>query len=489
MNERVSGIAEMAGSGRGRRIACAGILWGVVSLVLAGCMVGPDYTKPAPRVPAQFSELPGDSKVAGEHPDFAGWWQTFQDPVLNALVDRAVQSNTDLKIAQARVREARALRTLVTAEEYPAVDASGAYTRIRSSENASNFSSSPWKDLFQLGLDASWEVDIFGGTRRSVEAATADLEASQENLRDVVVSLLAEVAVNYLDLRGNQRRITIARDNIEVQRQTLVLTRAKFQAGLSSELEIAQAEAQLSSTESRVPQFESASRRAIHRLGVLLGMEPGALLDELSVAVELPVTPPEIPIGLPSDLLRRRPDVRRAERQLAAATARIGIATADLFPRFILTGSAGWQSYNASDLISPHSQAFSFGPSIRWPIFDAGRIRANIQVQNARQEQALVQYEKTVLTSLEDVENSLVSYSREQVTRGYLSQAVDANQRAVEIANELYTQGLVDFLNVLVTQRNLFQLQEQLSLSEQAVCTNLVALYKSLGGGWETQIP
>jgi len=346
-----------------------------------------------------------------------------------------------------------------------------------------------WQDLFQLGLDAGWEVDLFGGTRRSVEAATADLEASEEGLRDVMVSLLAEIAVNYMELRGNQRRIAIARDNIEAQRQTVELTRAKFQAGLSSELEIAQAEALLSTTESRVPQFESASKKAIHRLGVLLGAGPGALLQELSDPSALPVAPPEIPVGLPSELLRRRPDVRRAERQLAAATARVGVATADLFPRFFLTGNAGWQSVNASDLISPQSRALSFGPSIQWPVFDAGRIRANIRVQNARQEQALAQYEKTVLASLEDVENSLVAYSKEQVTRNHLAQAVDANRRAVEISNELYTKGLVDFLNVLVNQRSLFQLQEQLALSEQAVCTNLVALYKSLGGGWEDRLP
>jgi len=454
-------------------------------------MVGPEYRKPATQVPAAYSELPSDRRAVAEPTNLAGWWNAFHDPVLTSLVDRAVQSNKDLKIALARVREARALRTIVAADEYPAINASGSYTRTRQSENATSSAStsSMWQDLFQLGLDAGWEVDLFGGTRRSVEAATADLEASEEGLRDVMVSLLAEIAVNYMELRGNQRRIAIARDNIEAQRQTVELTRAKFQAGLSSELEIAQAEALLSTTESRVPQFESASKKAIHRLGVLLGAGPGALLQELSDPSALPVAPPEIPVGLPSELLRRRPDVRRAERQLAAATARVGVATADLFPRFFLTGNAGWQSVNASDLISPQSRALSFGPSIQWPVFDAGRIRANIRVQNARQEQALAQYEKTVLASLEDVENSLVAYSKEQVTRNHLAQAVDANRRAVEISNELYTKGLVDFLNVLVNQRSLFQLQEQLALSEQAVCTNLVALYKSLGGGWEDRLP
>jgi len=481
----------MFGNAEGRRVLSTGLLVGWIGLSLCGCMVGPEYKKPATQVPAAYSESPPDSKVVTEPTNLAGWWNAFQDPVLSSLVDRAVQSNKDLKIAQARVREARALRTVVAADEYPAINASGSYTRTRYSENAttSASTSSMWQDLFQLGLDADWEVDLFGGTRRSVEAATADLEASEESLRDVLVSLLAEVAVNYMELRGNQRRIAIAQDNIEAQRQTVELTRAKFLAGLSSELEIAQAEALLSTTESRVPQFESASKRAVHRLGVLLGVEPGALLQELSDPLALPVAPPEIPVGLPSELLRRRPDVRRAERQLAAATARVGVATADLFPRFFLTGNAGWQSLNASDLVSPQSRAFRFGPSIQWPVFDAGRIRANIRAQNARQEQALAQYEKTVLTSLEDVENSLVAYSKEQVTRNHLAQAVDANRRAVEISNELYTKGLVDFLNVLVNQRNLFQLQEQLALSEQAVCTNLVALYKSLGGGWEDRLP
>ncbi len=348
-----------------------------------------------------------------------------------------------------------------------------------------NLSGSNTQDLFDAGFDASWEIDVFGGIRRSVEAADADIGASEENLRDVLVSLLAEVARNYLQLRGDQLRLSIAAENIRAQQQTLELTQARYDAGLSNELDVAQAKAQLAGTEAQVPRLESSARQAIHQLGVLLGKDPGALLAELSEQAPIPFGPPEVPVGLPSELLRRRPDVRRAEQELAAATARIGVATADLFPKFFLTGAVGQQSVNFSDITLPESRFYSFGPSISWPVFAGGRIRANIRVQDARQEQAAILYEQSVLNALKDVEDALVAYSKEQQTRKSLKESTEATRKAVDISNELYSQGLVDFLNVLINQRALFQSQDSLAQSDQLVSQNLVALFKALGGGWE----
>jgi NodT family efflux transporter outer membrane factor (OMF) lipoprotein len=471
-------------------LAMSSLVW------VFGCTVGPDYVKPRMDVPSRWSEATASEAASGPA-DVARWWTLFQDPRLDVLIEQAVQSNNDLKLAEARVREARALRGVVAADAYPDVTASGSYRRIRRSERSSpsasatssssvgNLSGSNTQDLFDAGFDASWEIDVFGGIRRSVEAAEADIGASEENLRDVLVSLLAEVARNYLQLRGDQLRLSIAAENIRAQQQTLELTQARYDAGLSNELDVAQAKAQLAGTEAQVPRLESSARQAIHQLGVLLGKDPGALLAELSEQTPIPFGPPEVPVGLPSELLRRRPDVRRAEQELAAATARIGVATADLFPKFSLTGALGQQSVNFSDITLPESRFYSFGPSISWPVFAGGRIRANIRVQDARQEQAVILYEQSVLNALKDVEDALVAYAKEQQTRKSLKESTEATRKAVDISNELYSQGLVDFLNVLINQRALFQSQDSLAQSDQLVSQNLVALFKALGGGWE----
>jgi multidrug efflux system outer membrane protein len=454
--------------------------------------VGPDFQKPQPSIPAQWGELPQTGIVTSQEP-VVRWWSVFRDPALDSLIERAVRSNLDLRLARARIREARAQRAFVAADRLPAVDVSGSYTRLRSSENVSGSQSAGTsgsggsQDLFLAGFDAGWELDIFGGVRRSIEAADASLAASVENRRDVLVTLLAEVARNYLEVRGNQKRISIARANIEIQSKTLDLTRGRFEAGLGSKLEIAQAEAQLTTTESQIPALETSMKQAIHRLSVLLGQRPTALTSELSEIAVIPPAPPEVPVGLPSDLLRRRPDVRQAEWELAAATARIGVATADLFPRFSLTGSFGLTSADAGDFFDAGSRFWAVGPAIRWPIFDAGRIRANIQVQNARQEQALVVYENTVLESLEEVENALVAYSKEHSVRRSLVRAVDANRSALEISTELFSKGLVDFLNVLQAQGALSLSQDLLVQSDQRISTSLVSLFKALGGGWEIE--
>jgi outer membrane protein, multidrug efflux system len=470
---------------------CLAVLW-LLACFGYGCTVGPNYSKPKLEVSKQWSELPASGVARGSSvTDVTRWWSAFGDAQLDSLIDRAVQSNTDLRLAKARIHEARARKGIVAADLFPTIDVSASYARLRPSKNSSSDGSGSGgeQDLFQAGFDATWEIDVFGGVRRGVEAARADIEAAEEDRRDVLVTLLSDVAQNYIGVRGNQLRIAITRENIVAQHKTLELTEGRYKAGLGNELEVAQARAQLAATESQVPVFQTAVKRSIHRLGVLLGQEPGALLDELSTDAPIPPTPPEVPVGLPSDLLRRRPDVRRAEREIAASTARIGVATADLFPRFFLTGGLGQQSVSFSDIAAPASRFWSIGPAVSWPIFDGGRIRANIKVQDAKQEQALVIYEKTVLTALEDMENALVAYSKEQATRLSLAESVESYMKAVTVANELYSKGLTDFLNVLVTQRALYQSQDALAESSQRVSTNLVALFKALGGGWEATYP
>jgi multidrug efflux system outer membrane protein len=461
-----------------------------------GCSVGPNYQKPDLPVPAAWNEAQQNG-VGTRAAELTRWWTVFNDPLLDSLVERAVQSNLDLRLAEARIHEARATRAVTASGAWPTADVSGSYTRNRASENAIGSPSQGVvaaprsgadidQNLYRSGFDASWEIDVFGGVRRRVEAADASLDASVEDRRNTLVTLLGDVAKNYIDLRGFQRRIAVARANLRAQQETLELNKVRFEAGLASDLDVAQAEGQVNITASQIPALEASLKQAAHRLSVLLGLGPGGLWGELSDAAPIPGLPPEVLVGLPSELLRRRPDIRRAERQLAAATAQVGAATADLFPKFSLTGAAGLQSISASDWFAGGSRFWSIGPTIRWPIFDGGRIRANIQVRSAQQEQALRQYEKAILTAFEDVENSLVNYSREQARNSSLAEAVAANRRAVAMSNELYANGLVDFLNVLETQRSLYASESDLAQSEAAMASNLVSLYKALGGGWET---
>lgn len=470
------------------------------------CAVGPDYKVPATKLPAAWSEAPSQGVTIAKF-DIVRWWETFNDPLLNSLIDRAVRSNHDVRIAEARLREARASRDVTAAGLWPSINSSGTYTRSHDSSNtlknesdtnaqtqgqaqsgtsaSATIRTPAHKDLFQAGFDAAWELDIFGGVRRSVEAADASIGAAQESHRDVIVSLLAEVALNYAELCGVQRQISITQNNLRSQQDTLDLTKDRYTVGLTNEIDVLRSQALVSSTQSQIPTLESQAKRSIHRLGILLGNDPGALISELSQDHPLPQVPTEVPVELPSDLLRRRPDIRTAERQLAAATAGIGVAVADMFPKFSLTGSLGRQAEDSSLLSHGTSKFWNFGPTIQWPVFEGGRIRANIKVQNARQEQALALYEKTILIALEDVENSLVDYAQEQIRRSSLASAVESNLSSVTLSRELYTQGLTDFLNVLDAERSLYVSQNQLVVSEQTVVTNLIALYKALGGGWE----
>jgi multidrug efflux system outer membrane protein len=467
--------------------------FGVGLLAMAACAVGPDYQQPAPPVPADWGEKasaldPATSRVTPQAAQVAEWWKTFRDPELTSLVDRAAKSNLDLRIAESRIREARGLRGLSAGALLPAANASAGYSRNRGSENVPIPGAGLQSNYYQAGFDASWEIDVFGGIRRTVEAADAEVDASVEARRDVLVTLLAEVARNYIEVRGLQAQLGIARQNLNAQKNTLELTQARFQAGRAAELDVVRAQAQVSTTASQIPVLESQRIQATHRLGVLLGKEPGSLREELISIAAIPAPPPEVPVGLPSELLRRRPDLRQAERQLATATARIGVATADLYPRFSLTGFFALESISAADFAKWGSRAWSVGPTIQWSIFQGGRILARIEIENARQEQAAILYERSILVALQEVEDALVAYSKEQAHRAELSDAVAANVKAVDFANQRYTQGLVDFLSVLDAQRSLFGSQDALVLSERRISEYLVALYKALGGGWELEL-
>jgi multidrug efflux system outer membrane protein len=456
----------------------------------AGCAVGPNYQPPKISAPAEWSSPLAGGETNGPAA-LADWWVNFADANLALLVTSAVRSNLDLRIAEAHVREARAERDVAVGGLWPSVGGTAGYSRNRYGANQfpplTGFDIPLDYNLFNAGFDAAWELDIFGGKRRAVEAANAEVGAAEFNRRGVLLSLLAEVARNYIEARGFQARLAIARRNIEVQKEILDLTRSRFENGLNSDLDVQQATALLTSTESQVPSLETGFQQSVHHLAVLLGQPPGALLDTMSAEKPLPGAPPAVPVGLPSDLLRRRPDVQLAERKLAAATARIGVATADLLPKFSLTGAMGLESESAGNWFDYASRYWTAGPTLQWRIFQAGRIRANIRVQNARQEQALAAYQQTVLKALEDVENALTAYAKEQVRRESLTRSVEADRQALDLSNQLYKSGLADFLHVLDSERSLYAAQDALLQSDQTISLNLVQLYKALGGGWQSR--
>ena len=447
----------------------------VASLVLAGCTVGPNYAPPELAVPAAWNAVP--EEAAGD-PDaeLARWWQRFGDPQLTRLVERSVRGNLDLRVAEARVREARALRGVRAAGLWPELDADTILSPARGNE----------RSLFRTALDAFWEIDVFGGLRRSVEAADADLQASIETRRAVLLELTGAVAATYIELRGLQGRIAAVRGNLASQEETQALTEAQRNVGLVSDLDVDRVHALVFATAAELPPLETALAASLHRLAVLLGEAPAALVAELGEPSTIPSAPAEVLAGIPADLLRRRPDLGRAERELAAATARIGEATADLYPRFTLTGSVGLRSEDVKDLLQGRYNFASIGPNVIWPVFSAGRILSGIKAQNARQEQALARYEQALLLALEEVETALVRYAREQVRRDALRDAVEANREAAVLARRLYANGLIEFLDVLVAERSLLESEDRLVTSETAVSTSLVALYVALGGGWQT---
>jgi NodT family efflux transporter outer membrane factor (OMF) lipoprotein len=427
--------------------------------------------------------------IKAENPDpqvMAEWWATLNDPLLTDLIQRAVEENLDLKKAKARVRESRARRGISGTGRLPSLNASSSMSRRRGSEDTGSATES---DLYDAGFDASWEIDLFGGVRRSVEAAEAELEASHEDVRDVLVSLAAEVALNYVENRSFQKRHSIAKANLDTQTETYNITRWRFMAGLTTQLDVEQAKYSLEQTRSHIPALRIGHEQAGNRLAVLLGLHPGLLRTELAEFRPIPVPPDEIAVGIPADVLRNRPDIRREERTLAAHTASVGVATADLYPKFNLSGSLGLQALTFDNLFLYSSLTYGMRPAISWSLFEGGRIRNNIEVQNALQEQAMLQYEQTILNALEEVESALVTFSENQARMYALKEASDAAQRAVDLAQSQYSSGLVDFQTLLTAQRSMLSLQDQLVGSRADVTSSLIRLYKSLGGGWNAMVP
>lgn len=452
----------------------------VLLAMLSGCAaVGPDYVKPELAMPANWANARA-KPVAAQ--DLSQWWQQLHDPLLSGLIEQSLQASPDLRSAQAKLREARARRGLAGANQFPTVTASISGSRSKSSAATGTGLT---RELYSAGFDAAWEPDIFGGTRRAVEAAQADLEGSEASLHGTRVSLVAEVALNYVELRAYQARLGIARDNLASQTETLELTGWRAQAGLTSSLDVEQARANREQTRAQIPSLESGLAQAEHRLAILLGHPPGALHVKLAAPAPIPAAPDNIAIGIPANTLRQRPDVRVAERKLAAETARIGEATAALYPGFQLSGSIGWEALSFGALGSGDSLARSLLGSVAATLFDGGRIRQRIEIQNAVQEQALASYEKTVLGALEEVENALVSHASSRRREQALREAADAAHNAVLMAHQRYSSGIIDFQKVLDTERTLLTVQDSLKATEAESVSALIRLYKALGGGWQ----
>jgi NodT family efflux transporter outer membrane factor (OMF) lipoprotein len=459
----------------------------VVLLVCAtACTLGPDYKQPELDVPDVWQSRAVEGVKQGEA-SIQVWWEGLGDPVLIDLLKRAQAANLDLAIAVARIRESRATYGISKSDWYPEVNVEGNAGAQELSENSFGDLGVGGETMenYRLGVGMSWELDIFGRIRRSVESAGASFEATIEDYRDVLVVLLADVGFNYVDALTFQYRVDLAIENAEMQRDSLQLTQDRFNAGLTSALDVAQAESNLANTEAGIPRLESQLNAALNRIAVLLGENPGSVHDLLLGSSQVPRPSVEIVVGIPADVVRQRPDIRRAERELAAATALIGVAKADLYPRFSLTGFLGLDSGEIGDLLDGDSVTWSVGLPFIGNLFDGGRRRGAVEVQWARTEQALSLYELTVLLALEEVENALVNLAKERTRRDRLARAVNASERSVELVRTQYLAGLTNFQNVLDSERSLTAQQDQLAESQGLVINNLILLYRALGGGWK----
>jgi NodT family efflux transporter outer membrane factor (OMF) lipoprotein len=441
------------------------------------------YDAPQAAVPAAWTQTaPVATESEGER--LADWWNAFSDAQLSDLIARGVGASLDARTAVSRVREARASMRSVRSGARPQVDASASG---RASQTGDAPGASGVNQSYGLGLDASWELDVFGAVRSATAGAAATVEARVEDLRDVLVSLAAEVALGYIDLRSFQQRLALAQSNVALQEETLELTRFRQQAGLGTDLEVQQALSNVESTRAQVALLEQQAAQAIHALSVLLAQPPGSLAGELGTAAPIPVAPIAIAAGVPADAIRRRPDVRSAERQLAAQFQQVNAARADLYPTFRLAGSIGLEALSIGRLVLPGSFAWSAGPSASTRLFNRDQLRQNVVIQSERQQQAVLTYESRVLGALQDVEDSLTALAQEQVRRDHLTAAASAAQQAAELSLQLYTAGLRDFRDVLDAQRSLLTLQDSMASSTSLVATDMVRLYKALGGGWRTE--
>jgi multidrug efflux system outer membrane protein len=456
---------------------------------LAGCAVGPDYHRPQTPVDAHFANAgePGFN----EDPTVDSYWQGFGDPVLNGLVDDAIAHNTDLRAAAANLQAARAARRLAGFDLYPTVTLAADYTHnLDAQQQLPGYDRHDRQfDTAQAGFDGLWELDLFGRVRRNVEAARADEGAAIATLRDARVSVIAEVARDYFVLRGLQDQQVLTERNAANQLQSLKLTRVRLEAGRGNELDTARAEAQWQTTLASIPSLQASVATTIYRLSVLTGRQPTALQDRLVAQAALPALPNLNSIGTPELLLRRRPDVRIAERRLAAATARVGVAVGDLFPKVTVLGSIGYLAPGFGGFGQRDSEFYSGGPSISWAAFDLGRVRARISAAKSQNEAVLANYEGAVLGALEDTEGALIGYGRSQSRREALRVAAAASDKAADLARRRFAGGLIDFLEVLDAERTALSAELLHSQSRTDAATSLVAVYKALGGGWQTGEP
>jgi NodT family efflux transporter outer membrane factor (OMF) lipoprotein len=492
-------------------------LYILACFTMTGCMVGPNFKPPQSATPDVFNRT--QTAQATSKPveaDFGPqWWTLFNDPTLDSLEQQLADANLDVAAASARLRQSRAEQRIAGAEEYPTLDGAASYNRERASpngilgllgvsptgtplESASGSaplgaaalppppSGSPAYNLYQFGFDASWEVDIWGRARRGVEAATALSDASYEDRNAVLLSARAELARDYIQLRDTQILLQIARQNLQIARDATTLTENRVHEGVTTNLDVDNASALAESIEALIPTLESRCDTTINAIGLLLAKEPGELQPLLAEPRDVPALPEQVPIGVPSELVQRRPDIRKAEAQLHAATATIGMAKADFYPRISLNGSAGFQSLQLSNLANWESGQYVVGPSITLPIFEGGRLKGTLHLREAQQQEAAILYQRTVLDAWREVDDALVIYDAEQRRRDRLKKVVSLNQNALSIARQRYKEGAVDFLNVLNVQKQLLDSQSDLEQSQANAAANLITLCKVLGGGWES---
>jgi outer membrane protein, multidrug efflux system len=457
--------------------------------LLTGCAVGPDYRAPTLVMPTQWSGRAeaGQARV----PNLVRWWARLDDAVLNGLIEEAVQGNLDVAAAKARIREARALRVQATGALFPLVTGSGSATQNQlgsaSATGLDNVGTSAYSQ-FEAGFDASWELDVFGGNRRALEAASYGVDAAEDDLRSTLLTLLGDVAANYVDARGYQARSALARRTSTSQRNTAVLTQKKFEAGSAATVDTAKASAQAATTEANVPGFDASFAQSVHRLGVLLGRDPAAVAGRLQAATSIPKPRLPLPKGIPADVLVMRPDVRKAERQLAQYTAKIGQAEAALYPSVSLTGSVSTTALKIGDLGKNSSIGWSIGPTVSVPIFNGGKLRAGVMVAEAQRDQYDAALRASVLSALEDVENAIVSLAQERIRIVNLAEAAKRYGEASRLSRTLYETGSSSFLDVLDSERSLYSAEDSLLQSRVAIAKNYVALAKALGGSWDGAI-
>ncbi len=471
---------SITGSGQaGSRAGVPSVLL-VAAALLSGCMVGPDYEKPLLALPAAWSAA--NKAAPSRPPELAEWWRRLNDPLLDELVAEAVAGNLDVAASKAKIREARASHRQSMGVLFPSASGSASATRNRSTSASSG--SNDTYSQFQTGFDANWEVDLFGANRRSVEAARYGMDAAEEELRATMLTLIGDVTASYVEARGYQARIALARRTAASQNESAALTRRKFEAGAVSAVDVANASGQAASTAATIPELESAYAQTVHRLSVLTGRPPAALTERLSKHAPIPRPKLPIPTGIPAGILLTRPDVRMAERQYAQATAKIGQAEAARYPAVSLTGNIETSGLKIGDLGKSSSVGWSFGPTLTVPVFNAGQLAAAVEVAQAQRDQYFIAYRASVLTALEDVENATVALAQERIRNGRLASSVERYREAVTLSKSLYEAGSASFLDLLTAERSLYSAEDSLIQSRVSITTNYIALNKALGGGW-----